>query len=284
MTKMGTNAGSAVEIWNPRLKAWCLEDVDHSMNLKGQPELLVRFMGVKHCPGFEQLIGEVSDVLSTPATSKGKRRLQMDDEDTSLVADARRAVASTWQPSWPGSSSLPPPLSSRSGSLAPFPSPFALSPSSSFPSSPAFSGLDLPQAAGTDEFDFLPLLGSPGNPSALSPSAAEYDPNYDLLWQQGYVHVPDASSWPTGMYSRDMAWGLTKLKESRKDPEGRFRKIFPGVPYKKATFYRQTDAFFGSTVAEMEHCRNLPRSAAGLWMDWRASSSGWEKVAKDRKK
>jgi hypothetical protein len=86
------------------------------------------------------------------------------------------------------------------------------------------------------------------------------------------------------MYARDMASGLTKLKESRKNPEQRFRTVFPGVPFVKATFYRQLDAFFGSTVKEMEHCRALARGAGGLWMDWRASSSGWKKVAERKKK
>lgn len=287
MARMGTNAGSAVEIWNPRTKAWCLEDVDHSMNLKGQPELLIRFIGVKFCPGFERLIGEPFDEFSTPATSKGKRSLHIDDEDVSLIVDARRAVASTWQPlTWSGFSSVPPPpSSSHSGSSTSFPSPFASSPVSSFPPSPTFSSLDLPRAAGIDDFaGITSSLGSHSELSLSSPSASQYDFNYDLLWREGYVHVPNTDQWPVGMYARDMAWGLTKMKEFRKDPAGRFGQVFPGVSFKKATFYRQMDAFFGSTVKEMERCRNLARSAGGLWIDWRAESSGWEKVARDRKK
>ena len=43
MTKMTTNAGTVVEIWNPSVKQLRQEDIDHSMNLKGQEELLIHF-------------------------------------------------------------------------------------------------------------------------------------------------------------------------------------------------------------------------------------------------
>jgi len=77
------------------------------------------------------------------------------------------------------------------------------------------------------------------------------------------------------MYARDMAWGLTKLKESRKNPEQRFRTVFPGVPFVKATFYRQLDAFFGSTVKEMEHCRALARGQVDCgWIGGQAHRGG----------
>jgi hypothetical protein len=81
-----------------------------------------------------------------------------------------------------------------------------------------------------------------------------------------------------------MAWGMTKLKEVRKDPAARFRMVFPGVRFSKTTFYRQMDAFFGSTAREMESCRSLSRNSGGLWTDWRAGSSGWQKLAEDRKR
>jgi hypothetical protein len=43
MVKMGINAGGGVEIWHPHTKTWCVEDVDHIMNIKGQPEVLSGF-------------------------------------------------------------------------------------------------------------------------------------------------------------------------------------------------------------------------------------------------
>ena len=58
MAKMGINAGTAVEIWNLCTKVWAVEDVDHSMPIKGIPQLLVHFLGVVDCPGFTHLIGE----------------------------------------------------------------------------------------------------------------------------------------------------------------------------------------------------------------------------------
>lgn len=278
MTKMGINAGAAVEIWSPHIKAWGLEDVNHSMNLKGQRELLVRFMGVTHCPGFKQLIGEVGDESPIVTIGHSKRRFEMDAEEMSLLAEERRRVASNSL-----SHCHSPLLSSRSSSITPFSSPFPLC--SPFPLSPTSTELDLPLIFSTDELTMQDVrMDSPPDSLTIPPAPTHSVPNYDSLWTQGFVHIPDVQSWPSGMFARDMAWGLTKLKESRKDPEGRFRSVFPGVTYVKTTFYRQMDAFFGSTVTEMERCRLLTRGASGLWTDWRGSSSGWRKVAERGKK
>ena len=62
MAKMGINSGGVLEIWNSRTKSWEVEDVDHCMNIKALPELLVRFLGVDDCPGFERIIGNVVTV------------------------------------------------------------------------------------------------------------------------------------------------------------------------------------------------------------------------------
>ena len=289
MLKIGTNAGAAVEIWSPRIKTWCVEDVDHSMNLKGQPELLIRFMGVTTCPGFATLIGESSDKLSVDVSDSGKRKLPADGDQLPSAARARQeAVSARVSSAWFASSPSPSPYSlpesathyflSESGTS--FPSP---SPSSSFPSSPILPGLNLSYVASPDNFSMQAASSSATDLTEQWSSNLPI-PDYDSLWNRGYVHVPDVQSWPSGMYARDMAWGLRKLMESRINPEGRFCTIFPGVPYRKATVYRQRDAFFKSTVGEMNHCFALPRSAGGLWMKWRSGSTGWATVAKDRKK
>jgi len=273
MTKMGINAGGAVEIWYPHMKNWCVEDVDHSMNIKGQPELLVQFLGVTHCLGFEELIGEVPDEQPTTAIDNGKRRLDTDGADMSLVLEARHAVASTWIPSTPSSMSPSTPwLSPCSASITPFysqPTPsLFLSPFQS----PTFTGLDLTQNLDTNKHT---------QPNSISeqPFPAATMPNYDSLWQHGFVHVPNQDSWPSGMYARDMAWALMKLKELKSNIETHFCAVFPGVPYIKPTYYRQRDAFFKSTTKEIVQCRALMRGANGLWVNWRGASSGWKIVA-----
>jgi len=73
MAKIGTNTGAAIELWNPRTKAWIVEDVDHTMNIKGVPELLIRFLGVTNCHGFRRIIGEDDTAQDTHL---GKRRLE----------------------------------------------------------------------------------------------------------------------------------------------------------------------------------------------------------------
>ena len=261
MSKMGVNTGGAIEIWSSRIKSWLVEDVDHSMDIKGRRELLVRFLGVTHCPGFEELIGEVTGVQQITASDNAKRRLDTDSDDMSLIVEARRALASTWLPSTPSSMSPSPRfLYPPSASVTPFSS--QVTPS--LPLSPSRSPTtSFPQASSFPELIF----------------SGDTTPEYDALWLQGFVHVPDTHLWPSGMYARDMAWGLTKLNESRNNPEQRFREVFPGVRYVKATYYRQRDAFFKSTTGEIEQCRALGRSANGLWMDWRGNSSGWKKVA-----
>jgi hypothetical protein len=130
-----------------------------------------------------------------------------------------------------------------------------------------------------------PISFSPQSCSAneISDSANTIS-DYDYLWQRGFVHVPNTQLWPSSMYARDMAWGLTKLGESRKDIEQRFSQVFPGVPYVKATYYRQRDAFFKSSTREIEQCRALVRGPSGMWMHWRGTSSGWKLVAERTKK
>jgi hypothetical protein len=57
-----------------------------------------------------------------------------------------------------------------------------------------------------------------------------------------------------------MAWVFTKLRQDRKDIEGHFCKIFPvfpGAKWVKATYYRQLEAFTGSTVNKIEQCHRL---------------------------
>jgi hypothetical protein len=271
---MGTNTGSAVEIWNPRIKAWRLEDIDHSMNLKGQPELLIRFLGVKHCPGFNELIGETHEERPVLSLDTRKHPLEVGGDDAKH-AEARRIVISNW---------LSPHHATGSSSTTPLSSPLpSLSPSSLSPS-PIFSELDLPPWSNAHQLEICDtVIGSATRHSTNLPAAVNPIPDYDSLWDQGYVHVPSPTSWPTGMYARDMAWGLTKLKEVRRDPEGRFRSVFPGTSFVKATFYRQLDAFFASTAEEIECCRALTRGAGGLWVDWRGSSSGWKKIAERKK-
>ena len=101
MTKMGINAGGVIEIWSPLIKSWCTEDVDHSMNIKGQHELLVQFLGVTHCLGFEELVGEVPSELPSTTIDNGKWHLDADGEDMLLIMEARHMVASSWLPSTP---------------------------------------------------------------------------------------------------------------------------------------------------------------------------------------
>jgi hypothetical protein len=137
IAKMGTNTGSAVEIWNPRIKAWRLEDIDHSLNLKGQPELLIRFLGVKHCPGFNELIGETHEEHPVLRLDTRKHPLEVGSDDVKHV-EACRIVISNW---------LSPHHATGSSSTTPLSLPLlSLSPSSLSPS-PIFSELGLPPRA-----------------------------------------------------------------------------------------------------------------------------------------
>jgi hypothetical protein len=105
----------------------------------------------------------------------------------------------------------------------------------------------------------------------------------DALWAEGYVHVPEGKTWPDGMYARDMAWGFTQLRMEKRDIKARFSVIFPGTKWVRATYYRQLDAFIGSTTNEIDECRKLGRTPSGLWTNWRGRSSGWAKVTESRK-
>lgn len=275
MTKMDTNAGAAIEIWCPSVKQWRQEDIDHSMNIKVRPELYIRFLGVTDCPSHSQLIGEEPVLGSSPL--KNKRKLEVDSEYDSPFVQARHSTASTWLPSPTAlnlSASQP-----YSHSISTSSSPF-----SSMPSSPNFYSPSLPTTSSDDDdiFSWTPMLPSP-SPSLPTPDSPL--DACDLLWATGHVHVPENNgSWPSGMYARDMAWAFTHMQETRGDVEMRFRQVFPGASWVKATYYRHKDAFFGSTSSEIEKCQSLPRSAGGLWANWKSTSMGWKKLAAKNKK
>ena len=271
MTRMDTNAGAAVEIWSPLVKQWRQEDVDHSMNIKGQPELHIRFLGVTNCPNHSQLIGEEPVLESTP----NKWKFEADNQYESLIVQARQSTASTW---------LPSPTSSNLSATQPYSRSISISPSpfSSMHSSPNFSSLNLYTASsdGNDLLHWAPLSPSPSLPKPNPPANT-----HNSLWAAGHVYVPENNGpWPSGMYARDMAWAFTRLQETRGDVETRFRQVFPGASWVKATYYWHKDAFFGSTSTKIEKCRSLPRSAGGLWANWKSTSTGWKKLAAKSKK
>jgi hypothetical protein len=277
LTKMDTNTGAVVEIWNPHIKQWRTEDIDHSMSIKGRPELLIRFLGVMECPGHKRLIGEEEYVGHMRLTVDGAKRRYEDDDETPAFA-ARRPAAPSWLPS--PSSSSPSLLD-----MSPSPNLSSLSLPSSFTSmSSSHSNQALNTPSPSPDYEYSMFSNSTAlSTSSPSPSALSAD-TYDSLWHLGYAHVPEGKgSWPAGMFTRDMAWGLTRLGEARGDVETRFKQVFPGAAWVRATYYRHRDAFFSSTTVEIEHCHRLPRSAGGLWSDWRAYSTGWKIVA-DKKK
>ena len=251
MAKMGINAGAAVEIWNPRTKVWAVEDVDHSMPIKGIPQLLVRFLGVVDCPGFTHLIGEDND--EGPVNTL--KRCFDCVGDSHLEPVLHHYEDLTWQTLLTTSGSQHSTQASNTAS-AMMPSPLT-----SFPPSPVFSNFSL--LPDVEMSDISP-------PTSGSDEPQSYGTLFDLdaLWKQGCVHVPDNKTWPDGMYARDMAWGFTEMRKSHQDVEARFRSVFPGAKWVKATYYRQLDAFIGSTVKEIDQCRNLGRSPTGLWTTW----------------
>jgi len=128
MAKMAINSGAVLEIWNPRTKTWDIEDVNHCMNIKGVPELLVRFLGVEDCPGFEWIIGE-----DTVTVNKRKRLFDgSSDGDYMDSPSYRRTTLSETSQTQPScQSSIPTcPLTPSTMSL-----------SFSVPSSPLFSDM-----------------------------------------------------------------------------------------------------------------------------------------------
>jgi hypothetical protein len=228
MAKMGTNAGAAVEIWNPRTKAWVVEDVDHCMNIKSVPQLLIHFLGVTDCSGFSSIIREDKNMH---IINKGKRHLDNDSEPDSL--SLHHAVS--MQPLTQGSNSSP---------ITTY------SPLSSFPPSPVFSDFNLP-------LDVEMRDTSPATSGSDLSHCHNGMADYDALWAEGYVHVPEGKTWPDGMYARDMAWGFTQLRMEKRDIKAHFSVIFPGTKWVRATYYRQLDAFIGSTTNEIDECRKL---------------------------
>jgi hypothetical protein len=149
---MGTNQGAAVEIWNPCVKAWWLEDIDHSMSLKGWPELLIRFMDISYCPGSEQLLGETNENSPALTTNTNKHQLEVSSNDARDI-EAHHIIASSW---------LPPHLS-WSSSIMPCPSPYQ-PPFLAFPPSLIFLELDLAPSPNSSKHEMpYAMMSSPSN-------------------------------------------------------------------------------------------------------------------------
>ncbi|KAJ7863560.1 hypothetical protein B0H13DRAFT_2070434 [Mycena leptocephala] len=103
----------------------------------------------------------------------------------------------------------------------------------------------------------------PSLPLPVSNQAA--DPDIVLL----------AGPWPEGVYARDMAAAIGKIAPKTSSAFGR---EFP-----KGAWYQNLKAWKLSEQHERDAAAQLPRSAAGLWTVWRATSMGWAKVCADKK-
>jgi hypothetical protein len=193
MAKMAINSGAVLEIWNLRTKTRDIEDVDHCINIKGVPELLVYFLGIEDHPGFKQTIGE-----GTVTVNKQKHLFDggSDGDYTDSPSYRHTTLSETLQTQPSHQSSMPTCPSTPSITSLLF----------SVPSSPLFSDMEL-----------LDFLSTPSGHDESYLGGMEI--NYDTLWVDGYVHVPEGKSWPDGMYARDMAWAFTKLRQDQKDIE-----------------------------------------------------------------
>ncbi|KAF7297872.1 hypothetical protein HMN09_01008000 [Mycena chlorophos] len=182
--------------------------------------------------------------------------------------------------------SIPSPISSPSSpSLYSFASPppvdDSISPATTMPPSPSPSTINLTTSRG--ETIDLTWDDTSTSVAVAGPSVALLDG--DELWKQGRVVVPDTGRWPTGMYTRDMAFAFKQIGSGKGEAEveERFGRLFPGVKWVKATFYRQQGFWRNSTQVERETCGSLPRATAGLWTRVRKDLTGY-KVFMDKDK
>jgi hypothetical protein len=92
-----------------------------------------------------------------------------------------------------------------------------------------------------------------------------------------------AGPWPEGVYARDMAAAIGKIAPKTSVPIAeRFESAF-GREFPKGAWYQNLKAWKLSEQHERDAAAQLPRSAAGLWTVWRATSTGWAKVCADKK-
>ncbi|KAJ7458809.1 hypothetical protein B0H11DRAFT_2199381 [Mycena galericulata] len=244
LKKMGLVTTDEVGIFDFDGRCWDREDVDHVMEVVPQQVILVRCYGVVDCPCLDEYINKYGRKPIAP-----RRALP-------TTAPKRRRLSSE-EP-------LRPSKSARSFS----------------PSSPA-SRTSSPIPGSSSSLLFSPPSSpSPSSPSPLTPPSMPVDP--DLLWQEGRVLAPlGCGVWPEGMYTRDMATAF-RLIGSRNVAE-RFVEVF-GLSFPKGAWYQQQRAWKYSSQAERDVASQLPRTRDGLWTEWRGKSTGWARVAEDKRR
>ncbi|KAK7028535.1 hypothetical protein R3P38DRAFT_2526064 [Favolaschia claudopus] len=265
LEKLGLATTSEISLYDPYSCSFHREDVNHVMEVTAHQVILARLRGVKDCPKLDEYIAKYTTHRSQATGSR--RPLASTPLKRKAAVDTFPSVLKTTRPSAFSRPTTPP---SPPRSVSPSPSAGSSSPSqsSSSPSLPSTS-------TSVSAINSVSLL-----------SSATADP--DLLWAQGQVLVPSGfGAWPDGLYARDMAraFGLVNRKQTNAPPiSQRFQTVFPSVSkFPKQTWYQQLKAWKACTQAERDEAEQLPRTHAGLWTVWRASSSGWAVVASEKR-
>ncbi|KAH9856807.1 hypothetical protein C2E23DRAFT_892906 [Lenzites betulinus] len=261
LARLALGESDDIQVYDLDIRYWQFQNVTDSFNVKRTPILLIRRVGVTSCTGIDLRIAEAerATVNSTPPLS-------------SIGSSPPPSMASLDDLAGLDHSNVAPMSLHRDYHPWPSTDTFMLS-------------------GRTTEEDF-----SSGLQLQLSvPMTTPDDATLDELWSAGEVYVPpDAKAliWPHGLYTRDLAKGLSllsALQSSLKAQPGerlmdrkltllpaQFAQVFPGCKFVLKTYYTQRSVWKNATEHERTIMLQQPRvKPQGLWTTFRGDLPAW---------
>ncbi|KAJ7234134.1 hypothetical protein C8J57DRAFT_1480094 [Mycena rebaudengoi] len=284
LSKMKLAADAEVYFYDFPSGIWTRDDIDTTLTVVPNQTLLVRQLDVTVCKDIDAMIQLYAPVSKSGKAASFKRKPDHErDSSNRVVQVARTTQSEVRRPRLPpiDVDSFPTALPSPAGSPSSLPSASALLSFAASRSSSSSSVIDLTSSPSSDHWSPSPDIFA--KPELLHDSSLSDVTNTlstaDELWEQGHVLVQHGlGTWPQGIYARDMAFAFKRITGRGNDEvEDRFKKVFPGVEYKKATFYCQLGFWKDSTQQERDAATNMPRNGDGWWTTWRGTSSGQQK-------
>ncbi|KAJ7803089.1 hypothetical protein B0H14DRAFT_3487830 [Mycena olivaceomarginata] len=285
LAKMNVTADDEAYFYDFSTGVWSRDDIDMTFTVISDQTIIVRHLDIpSSSEGIDAMIK-----LHAPERKSGKVAGRLLALLSRMLAPRRASspipTASSSFSTFVLPSTIPSSPSSLSSSTSP-PSPRS---SPSFPSVltlVAESIVDLsasPPRQSRAPSGVIYLSGSPirsRSPDILIKSEAisQALATADELWKLGRVYVPEGlGAWPAGIYARDMAFAFTQIfsgNQSDSEVKDRFYQVFPGVPYRKTTLYRQRTFWCNSEQSECDAATKMARDVNGLWTKWHTGSSG----------
>ncbi|KAJ7147833.1 hypothetical protein C8R43DRAFT_1108187 [Mycena crocata] len=137
-----------------------------------------------------------------------------------------------------------------------------------------------PARSSSPIYDIHDIPSSPSS-RASSPSFPATPPPSDVP-APNVIIAEGCGNWPEGVYACDMAAAFRSIPP--KDVSNGFMTFFGLKHFPKGAWYQQQRAWKACIQTERDEAKNLPRTFAGLWTEWRTNTQGWGVILAEKKR